>query len=226
MAKSNKSTDAKDVTAAEALTQSVTLEPKKENLVEIFTEDIKKYQENYSVEVTDEIKPKQDTLTVEETDAIIKRLSEKYKCDTQTAMLGIAVLCQAGGTNASMPPMTKVVKGIKFELKELRETVKFFTNGKGTVRQLAKTMRRFIYLAALQNTWLGPLSKALVKEYPKTTFSSNDLVAAAEFHEDNMEPYMPTNVREALADRAAKIRALRASEQSRGKKKAKKKKGK
>lgn len=140
---------------------------------------------------------------------IIKIFADKSGCTENLAVIGITALVQAGGTNASMPPITKVINGTKFDLKVLRECVAFVTEKKGTVRQLAKSMRNIIHKIALQNGWLGPLAMMLVKEYPELEFTTLDLITAAEFHEDNMEDYMPPKVRDALVDRAKTLRAAK-----------------
>jgi hypothetical protein len=78
-----------------------------------------------------------------------------------------------------------------------------------TVRQLAKSMRNTIIVIAQINDWPGPLAKSLVKENPEITFTSSDLVYAAEFHDDNPDPAMPANIKTALAKREAAINAQR-----------------
>lgn len=157
----------------------------------------------------DESPKKKDFLKKEISNKIIKVFADKSGCSENLAAIGIAALVQAGGTNSSMPPITKVINGKKFDLGVLRDCVKFVTEKKGTVRQLAKSMRNIIHKIALHNGWPGPLAKYIVKQNPEVEFSTLDLIAAAEFHEDNMEQYMPSNVRDALVDRAKKLRAAK-----------------
>lgn len=163
----------------------------------------------FNASMTDATPKKRDTLPREQINKIIKLFADKSNTTVNLAVVGITALVQGGGSNASMPPITKVINGTKFDLKTLRECVAFATEKKGTVRQLAKTMRNIIHRIALQNGWLGPLATALQKEYPESQFTTLDLIFAAEFHEDNMEQYMPPKVREALVDRAQKLRAAR-----------------
>lgn len=85
-------------------------------------------------------------------------------------------------------------------------------------------MTNIIYKIALQKSWRGPLANAFKKEYPKSELNQWDFVVAAEFHDDTMEPSMPPKVREALVDRAQKLRAARLQPQK--KKKTKRKGGK
>lgn len=163
----------------------------------------------FSVSISDATPKKKDFLKKEVTNKIIKVFADKSGCTENLAVIGIASLVQAGGTNASMPPITKVINGKKFDLKVLRECVALVTEKKGTVRQLAKSMRNTIYKIALLNGWLGPLAIMLVKDNPETEFTTLDLITAAEFHEDNMEDYMPSKVRDALVDRARKLNAAK-----------------
>lgn len=87
-------------------------------------------------------------------------------------------------------------------------------------------MRNIIARISFQNGWMGPLATALRKEYPEIHFTTSDLVVAAEFHEDNMEPYMPQKVRDALVDRAKKLRAAKLQPHKKTKKGEKKRKDK
>jgi hypothetical protein len=162
---------------------------------------------------------KMDTLTKTQTNEILIDFAKKSSTDTKLAMIGIAALVQGGGTNASIPPFTRTVNGIKFDLKTLREVVKYHTDQKGTVRQLAKTLRDQIYKIALTNEWQGPLAKTLIKEYPDK-FKPVDLYAAAEFHEDNPAPYITNDLRTALSERSKKQEELRLlkPQQKKGKK--------
>lgn len=176
----------------------------------------------FNASVSDASPRKQDTLSKETANKIIKTFAEKSNTSIQNAAIGIASLVQAGGTNASIPSITKVVNGQRFELKTLRDCVAFVTEKKGTVRQLAKTMRNVIFQIASQNGWQGPLATALKKEYPEVGFTPYELVTAGEFHDDNMEPYMSAKVREALVDRAKKKEAA----QQKSKAKQPKRKGK
>jgi|SwirhisoilCB3_FD_contig_31_13772641_length_1724_multi_3_in_0_out_0_1 hypothetical protein len=177
----------------------------------------------FNASMSDATPKKMDILPREQINKIIKLFADKSDCTVNLAVIGITALVQGGGSNASMPPITRVINGKKFDLKTLRECVAFATEKKGTVRQMAKTMRNIIYKIALQNGWLGPLAITLKKDYPEAEFTTLDLIFAAEFHEDNMEPYMPPKVREALVDRAQKLRAAKLQPQ---KPKQKKKGGK
>lgn len=179
--------------------------------------------ENFKANVDSPEPQKTDTLTRDQTNKIIQLYAEKNGVELKLALIGIAALAQGGGTNSSIPPFTRIVNGHPFELQTLRETVEFVTDKKGTVRQLAKTLRDTIYKISLSNNWLGPLAKTLLKDYPEKSFDQYELICAAEYHDDNMEPYMPVKVREALADRAKKLRAMKTAKP---KSKSKKRKGK
>jgi hypothetical protein len=214
-------------TSKENTSTSSTEEDKKpkvqEDILERIEIQLAQNPTTFTASMVDAAPKKLDSLTREQTNKIIKLFADKSNTTENLAVVGITALVQGGGTNSSMPPITRVVNGQKYELKTLRDCVSFVTEKKGTVRQLAKSMRNIIYKIALQNSWLGPLASALRKEYPESQFDQLELVLAAEFHEDNMEPYMPLKVREALVDRAQKLRAARLQPQ---KKKNKKKGGK
>jgi hypothetical protein len=180
-----------------------------DDVLEKIEKELTENPSQFSVSLTDASPNKKDFLNKELSNKIIKVFADKSGCTENLAVIGITALVQAGGTNASMPPITKVINGKKFDLKVLRECVAFVTEKKGTVRQLAKSMRNIIHRIALQNGWPGPLAIMLTKEYPEAEFTTLDLITAAEFHEDNMEEYMPSKVREALVDRAKKLRAAK-----------------
>jgi len=186
--------------------------------VEEIEELLVKDETKFKVSVIDENPSKADFLPKEQVNQIINTFAKKSGSNPQLSITGITALIQAGGSNSSMPPITKTVSGVQFSLKTLRDTVDFVTDKKGTVRQLAKSLRVIIAQIAYVNGWLGPLAKTLVKEYPDENFSSNDLVYAAEFHEDNMDPKVPPNIRRTLSDRASKLRSQR-QEKSKKKKK-------
>lgn len=180
-----------------------------EDIIEKIERELTENVSQFSASSEDTSPKKKDFLKKELSNKIIKVFADKSGCTENLAVIGITALVQAGGTNASMPPITKVVNGKKFDLKVLRDCIAFVTEKKGTVRQLAKSMRNIIYKIALHNGWPGPLANYLRKEYPDSKFTTLDLITAAEFHEDNMETYMPPKVREALVDRAKKLRAAK-----------------
>jgi hypothetical protein len=180
-----------------------------EDVIEKIQKELAENPSQFSASSSDVSPKKKDFLKKELSNKIIKVFADKSECTENLAVIGITALVQAGGTNTSMPPITKVINGKKFDLKVLRDCVAFVTEKKGTVRQLAKSMRNIIHKIALQNSWPGPLAGYLMKEYPDSNFTTLDLIAAAEFHEDNMESYMPSNVRDALVDRAKKLRAAK-----------------
>lgn len=180
-----------------------------DDVIEKIEKELTENPSQFTVSISDETPKKRDFLKKEVTNKIIKAFADKSGCTENLAVIGIASLAQAGGTNSSMPPIIKVINGKKFDLKVLRECVAFVTEKKGTVRQLAKSMRNIIYKISLQNAWLGPLAMTLVRENPEIEFTTLDLVTAAEFHEDNMEDYMPQKVRDALVDRAKKLKAAK-----------------
>jgi len=177
----------------------------------------------------DQEQRKIDTLPPELVHKVIQQYAEKSETTPGMAVVGIAALCQAGGSNAGNPSLKRTINKITFDLQTLREVVKYVTSNKGTVRQLAKSMRDVIAKISMANDWPGPLANALVKEFPDIKFDSNDLVYAAEYHDDNRNPEFPEQVAKALAIREARGREARRTmvkSAPKGKKKNKNKKGK
>jgi len=160
---------------------------------------------------------------------VIRQFAKKSGTSSGLATVGIAALCQAGGTNANNPSLKRTVNGVAFDLQVLRSVISYVTD-KGTVRQLAKSMQDVIAKIAIANDWPGPLANALVKEFPDKKFDSTDLIYAAEFHDDNRNPEFPVAIAEALAIREARGREARRNQAKPGpnskNKKKKNKKGK
>jgi hypothetical protein len=176
----------------------------------------------------DQSQKKIDSLPPSTVDEIVRQYASKSTTTPGLAIIGIAALCQSGGSNAGNPSLKRTINGIVFDLTTLREVVKYVTSNKGTVRQLAKSMRNVIAKISIANDWPGPLATALVKEFPELEFNSTDLIYAAEYHDDNRQPEFPPNVAKALAIREAKGREARrsASKPAPKGKKSKNKKGK
>lgn len=157
----------------------------------------------------DQSQKKIDILPSTTVDEVVRQYAQKSGTTPGLATVGIAALCQAGGTNAGNPSLKRTINKIAFDLQTLREVIKFVTDNKGTVRQLAKSMRDVIAKIAMANDWQGPLANALVKEFPDMEFNSNDLIYAAEYHDDNRNIEFPANVSKALALREARGREAR-----------------
>lgn len=190
-------------------------------------EDIKNLDPKDLQVQADQEQRKIDTLSPETVDKVIQQFAEKSQTTPIMAVFGITALCQAGGSNAGNPSLKRTINKITFDLQTLREVVKYVTSNKGTVRQLAKSMRDVIAKISMANDWPGPLANALVKEFPDMKFDSNDLVYAAEYHDDNRNPEFPEVVAKALAIREARGREARRTmvkSTSKGKKKNKNKK--
>jgi hypothetical protein len=164
--------------------------------------------EKFRASLTDTVLKKTDKLSKQTANKIITTSAQQNNVDFGLSILGITALTKGGGSNASMPPISRMVNGHKFELKTLRDVIKLYTNNKGTVRQFTKTMRDTIYKVSVLNEWPRSLFTALQKDSPDQNFSKRDLVTACEFNEDNFEKYMPAHVQEALVDRAQKSKQL------------------
>ena len=176
---------------------------------------------------SDQSQKKIDTLPPDQVEEVIRQFAQKSGASSGLATVGIAALCQAGGTNANNPSLKRIINGVVFDLQVLRGVVSYVTE-KGTVRQLAKSMRDAIARISLVNDWPGPLANALVKEFPDKKFDSTDLIYAAEYHDDNRNPEFPPAIAEALAIREARGREARRNQvkPSPKSKNKKKKKGK
>ncbi len=90
----------------------------------------------------DQSTKKIDTLPTSAIDEIVRQFAKKSNTNEEAAVIGIAALCQCGGTNSSNPSLKRTINGVVFDLPVLREVVRFVTSNKGTVRQLAKSMRK------------------------------------------------------------------------------------
>jgi len=173
---------------------------------------------------SDQSQKKIDTLPPDIVEEVVRQYAQKSESSPGLATVGIAALCQAGGTNAGNPSLKRTINGIVFDLQTLRGVVSYVTSNKGTVRQLAKSMRDVIAFISISNDWQGPLANALVKEFPDKEFSSTDLVYAAEYHDDNRSAEFPVNIAEALALREARGREARRVQSSKSGSQTKKKK--
>lgn len=136
---------------------------------------------------------------------IILDFSNKYNTDQLTALVAITKIIQDGGTNACIQNMTRKIKGIEFELSDLRQVIKLHDEF-GTVRKLAKSIRKIIVTIARTNNWPGPLYKDLQRINPTMIISNADAVWCSEFNSDNYDPNMPAKIREALQQREQRIR--------------------
>lgn len=173
---------------------------------------------------SDQSQKKIDTLPPDTVEEVVRQYAQKSESSPGLATVGIAALCQAGGTNAGNPSLKRTINGIVFDLQTLRGVVSYVTSNRGTVRQLAKSMRDVIAFISIQNDWQGPLANALVKEFPEKEFSSTDLVYAAEYHDDNRNEELPQNIAQALALREARGREARRVQSSKSGSQTKKKK--
>lgn len=188
------------------------------------------YMDPNSLKVqSDQSQKKIDILPRETVNEIVRQFAQKSDTTPGVATAGIAALCQAGGTHAGNPSLKRNINGITFDLQTLRGVVEYVTSRKGTVRQLAKSMRDAIAAISMANDWPGPLANAFVKEFPEEQFNSSDLVYAAEYHDDNRNPEFPPVIAKCLAIREARARETRRIQTKTGgspSKKSKKKKGK
>lgn len=167
-------------------------------------EEITKDNSDLQVETIEDQKTK-DEFDEKTTKEIIINFANKYNVDHKTSLIAITKLIQDGGTNLGRPNMTRIIKGINFELADLRQVIKLHDRF-GTVRKLAKSLRSIIAAIAKVNNWPGTLHKDLLRLNPALTISKEDSVYCSEFNVDNYEQDMPARIREALQQREQKIR--------------------
>lgn len=138
-------------------------------------------------------------------DQIIQSYAKKNNTDPKTCIIGITRLVQDGGTNSQKTNMKRMVNGITFDLAELRSTIQFHDKS-GTVRKLAKTLRKSIAIIAEINSWPGPLWKDLKRLEPQLDIQGYLSIYCNEIHSDNYDPYVPPKIREALQRREQRLR--------------------
>jgi hypothetical protein len=165
-------------------------------------EQVKNMSKN-QLKIQEESIIKRDTISTDDIEKIMEEFAKYQKCDKPLAFIGAMILMQKGGTNTSIENLQINVESTIFDLTLLRLSVKKYSK---TVRQLAKSLRNEIAEFSKNQKIQGPLAKALVREYPNETFTDEDLIYAAEYHEDNNDPNMPLNIRKCLADRSQKLK--------------------
>jgi hypothetical protein len=153
----------------------------------------------------EEDKKNKDELDDKTLKEIIYNMANKYNTDHKTALIAITKFVQDGGTNTSRPNMTRRINNIDFELSDLRQIIRVYDKF-GTVRKLAKSLRKVIATIAKVNNWSGPIYKDLQRINPTMIISDNDAVYCSEFNVDNYDTEMPARIREALQQREQKIR--------------------
>jgi hypothetical protein len=148
---------------------------------------------------------KLDRIPEDSAKKIVKSFAEKNQTTEHNALAGITKLVQDGGTNASKKELKRTINGTVFDIKDLRDAINYHYRG-GTVRKLAKTLRKAITLIAVANSWPGPLVKDLQRLEPQLVLSPRDAVFCCEIHSDNYDLYIPAKIREALQRREQKVR--------------------
>lgn len=191
----------------EEQTQSSTKE-KSIDIINLSLEEInvqlKLNTEKLKVSFEEDIKSK-DELDEKVTREIVHNFANKYNTDHSTALIAITKLVQDGGTNTSRPNLTRKINNKEFELSDLRQIIRVYDKF-GTVRKLAKSLRKVIATIAKANNWPGPIFKDIQRINPSMVISDNDAVYCAEFNVDNYDSEMPARIREALQQREQRIR--------------------
>jgi hypothetical protein len=153
----------------------------------------------------EEDKKNKDELDDKTLKEIIQNMANKYNTNNTTVLIAITKFVQDGGTNTSRPNMTRKINNIEFELSDLRQIIRVYDKF-GTVRKMAKSLRKIIATIARANNWPGPIYKDLQRINPTMIISDYDAVYCSEFNVDNYDPEMPARIREALQQREQKIR--------------------
>lgn len=153
----------------------------------------------------EEDKKSKDELDDKVVKDIVLNFANKYNTDQSTSIIAITKFVQDGGTNTSRPNMTRKINGIEFELLDLRQIIKLHDKF-GTVRKLAKSLRKVIATIAIVNNWPGPIYKDLQRINPSMIISDTDATYCSEFNVDNYDSEMPARIREALQQREQRIR--------------------
>lgn len=149
-----------------------------------------------------------DQIPHNTTKEIVEGFAKHYKVPQNVALMAITRLVQDGGTNSSKPNLKRNVRGVTFDLEELRRQIQIHTKT-GTVRKLAKTIRNVIAHISLINQYPGPLYRDLLRTEPTLQINSNDAVFCNEIHSDNYDVMVPPQVREALQRRETRLREQR-----------------
>jgi hypothetical protein len=120
-----------NLTSKENTSTSSTEEDKKpkgqEDILERIESQLAENPTTFTASMVDAAPKKVDSLTREQTNKIMKLFADKSNTTENLAVVGITAFVQGGGTNASMPPITRVVNSQKYELKTLRDCVSFVT---------------------------------------------------------------------------------------------------
>lgn len=178
------------------------------NLNDLTLDQIVDQINNKKIDVIVEIetdKRSLDELDEKTAKDILNNFANKYNTSLGTALIAITKFVQDGGSNSSRPNMTRKINNIEFELSDLRQVIRLYDKF-GTVRKLAKTLRRVIAAIAINNNWPGPLFKDIQRINPTLVISDKDAVYCSEFNSDNYDVDMPARIREALQQREQKIR--------------------
>jgi len=146
------STDPTDYCKAVALQPSHTEGPS-DNLLtlekDILDESAKS---SYKATISQKETSPEDMIPRDVANTIVSAYAVLNKTDFKTAMVGITFLIQEGGTNSSKTNLTRTVNNIPFNINDLRTVIRNNHKG-GTVRQLAKTLRKAIANIATINSF-------------------------------------------------------------------------
>jgi len=125
-------------------------------------------------------------------ETLVKAVAKDRKTDDANAFLGIAIICQKGGTSKkAQGDIYATVNGIKITLNDIRNIIKT-NNMKFTLRQWARTYASPIHRVCDIYSIEGDLAKILSRK--DDSLNPSDLIWCSNFQMDN--PDCPVNVRD------------------------------
>lgn len=124
-------------------------------------------------------------------EGLIKAIANLKSIQPSEAFLGIAIICQKGGTSKrAQGDIYAVLNGKKLTLSELRETIKN-NDYKFTLRQWARTYATQIYKVCSLFEIDGDLAKILTRK--DDSINAEDAIWCSNFQMDNLD--CPENIR-------------------------------
>lgn len=196
-----KKTDSSEPTPSESPLDNTEIS---DNLSALETEILHEASKSsYRATVSEKETSPEDMIPRDVANTIVSAYAVLNKTDFKTAMVGITYLIQEGGTNSSKINLTRTVNNIPFNINDLRTVIRNNYKG-GTVRQLAKTLRKAIANISIINSWPGTLLRE-INRISTTPIASEDAPFCCEIYSDFYDPIMPPRIRELLQQREREI---------------------
>lgn len=163
-------------------------QPKEETFtIDNLIANLESNKQNLTVETTSN----QAKIEVIKGEGLIKSIANLKNIQNSEAFLGIAIICQKGGTSKrAQGDIYAVINSKKLTLTEVRETIKN-NEYKFTLRQWARTYATQIYKACSLFGIDGDLAKILTRK--DDSISAEDAIWCSNFQMDNLD--CPENIR-------------------------------